>query len=176
MEKFGLGDLNRVKDFIVDLEKLLQVFVAFENTPLDAVQNKAKLLKQDSAQNVEVINFIKNPQISSNDLVNLYLLYLRAEKEKNSADGKMPNPFYLVYCFAKYECGGDASKISSKLSSRQEVEDIIKKYKLTLKQYYKKWVSVNQGKEYNDMIKSPIDDLILDEVKDSVDDLLELSI
>ncbi len=173
MDKFSLGDLNKVKDFIVDLEKLLQVFVAFDDSPLAAIQNKAKLLKQNSVQNIKVVSFIKNPQITSNDFVNLYLLYMRAEKEKrNSVDGKTPNPFYLIYCFAKYECGNDSSKISSKLSNKQEIDDIIKKYKLTLTQYYKKWVLANPGKEYNDMIKSPIDNSILDEVKDNVDDVL----
>lgn len=176
MDKFGLSDLKKVKDFIIDLEKLLQVFIAFMNTPLNAVQNKVKLLKQDSTQNDEVTEFIKNPEITSNDLVNLYLLYLRAEKEKKkSTDGKMPNPFYLIYCFAKYECAFDASKISLKLSNSQEVEDIVKKYKLTLNQYYKKWVQKNQGKEYNDMIKSKIDDALLDELKDNVEDLLAMS-
>lgn len=173
MKKFGLENLSKVKDFIVDLEKLLQVIVAFKNNPLDAVQNKAKLLKHDSPQHREVVEFIRNPQITSNDLVNLYLLYLRAENEKKKGgDAKVPNPFYLIYCFSRYECGGDVSKISATLCDKEKVDQIIKKYKLTLTRYYKTWVSKNPGKEYNDMIKSSIDLEILDDVKDTVDDLL----
>ena len=101
MDKFGLSELNKVKDFIIDLEKLLQVFVAFDSNPLDAVQKKSMLLKKGSTQNKQVIDFIKKPEITSNDLVNLYLLYLRAEKEKNNNGGKIPNPFYFIYCFSK---------------------------------------------------------------------------
>lgn len=177
MEKFGLDELNKVKDFIIDLEKLLQVFVAFMKNPLEAVQNKSKLLKQDTIQFEEVTNFIKNPQITSNDLLNLYLLYVRAEQEKKkSEDGKMPNPFYLIYCFSKYECKGDVSKISALLSNKEEIEVLIKKYKLTLSRYYKKWVSKNPGKEYNDMIKSKIDEELLNEVKDDAEELLSMSV
>lgn len=176
LKKFGLEGLIKVKDFIIDLEKLLQVFVAFESTPLVAIQNKSKLLKQDDILNKQVVDFIKNPIITSNDLLYLYLLYLRAEKEKKtSPDGKSPNPFYLIYCFSKYECQGDPSKISSKLSTGEDIDNIIKKYKLTLIRYYKKWVSLNPGKEYNDMIKSQVDISILDEEKDSVEDLLALT-
>ena len=174
IKKFGLDDLKKVKDFLVDLEKLLQVCVAFENGPLAAVQNKSKLLKQNSSQNKEVVEFIRNPQISWNDLVSLYLLYLRAEKEKKKTDGKMPNPFYLIFCFAKYECGGDASKIASILSDEAIIDSIVKKYTMTLKSYYKKWVSANEGKEYNDMIKSPVEMSILDESKGMVDDFLAM--
>lgn len=175
MDKFGLSELNKVKDFIIDLEKLLQVFVAFDSNPLDAVQKKSRLLKEGSTQNKQVIDFIKKPEITSNDLVNLYLLYLRAEKEKNINDGKVPNPFYFIYCFSKYECNGDVAKISEKLSDKQKIDYLVKKYKLTLQRYYRKWVSENKGKEYNDMIKSLIDISILDEAKESADDLLNMA-
>lgn len=174
MLKFGLADLNKVKDFVIDLEKLLQVIVAFICNPLDAVQNKSKLLKKDSVQNAQVVAFIKNPEITFNDLINLYLLYLRAEKEKKN-DGKVPNPFYLVYCFARYDCQGNVANISSLLASEDAVNAIIKKYKLTLAKYYKKWVATNPGKEYNDMIKSQVDLSILDEAKNDVDELLVLN-
>ncbi|SOB92555.1 AIPR family protein [Pseudobutyrivibrio ruminis] len=175
INRFGLDELTKVKDFVIDLEKLLQVFVAFESTPLAAIQNKSKLLKQNDNMNKQVVEFIKNPLVTSNDLLNLYLLYLRAEKEKKtSQDGKSPNPFYLIYCFSKYECLGDPSKISVKLSSKEEIDKIVKKYKLTLIRYYKKWVSMNPGKEYNDMIKSQVDISILDEEKDGAEDLLAL--
>lgn len=176
LKRFGLNELVRVKDFVIDLEKLLQVFIAFDTTPIVAIQNKAKLLKQGEKINQQVVDFIKNPVITSNDLLNLYLLYLRAEKEKKtSPDGKSPNPFYFIYCFAKYECFGDPTKISVVLCDNNEIDRIVKKYKLTLIRYYKKWVSVNSGKEYNDMIKSQVDNGILDEEKDAVEDLLSMS-
>lgn len=172
MKRFGLDDFKKTSDFIIDLEKLLQVFVAFERTPLIAVQNKARLLKQDSLQHKQVIDFIKNPVVTSNDMVNLYLLYLRAEKDKNaSGDKRVPNPFYLIYCFSRYECQGDPTKISLKLKSKDDIDYIMKKYKLTLAKYYRKWKR-KTGKEYNDMIKSQIDIELLDEVKADAEDSL----
>lgn len=173
MKRFGLESLKKTSDFIIELEKLLQVFVAFEHTPLSAVQNKAKLLQQDSLQNKQVVDFIKNPVITSNDMVNLYLLYLRAEKDKNaSQDKRVPNPFYLIYCFSRYECQGDPTKISLRLESKDEIDYIMKKYKLTLSKYYRKWKRKNPGKEYNDMIKSQLDMELLDEVKADAEDSL----
>lgn len=173
MKRFGLEDLKKTSDFIIELEKLLQVFVAFEHTPLSAVQNKARLLQQDSSQNKQVVDFIKNPVITSNDMVNLYLLYLRAEKDKNASQEKrVPNPFYLIYCFSRYECQGDPTKISLRLESKDEIDYIMKKYKLTLSKYYRKWTRKNPGKEYNDMIKSQIDIELLDEVKADAEDSL----
>ncbi len=173
--KFGLENLTKVKDFIIDLEKLLQVFVSFESTPLVAIQNKARLLKNDDPLNRQVIDFIKNPEITSNDLLYLYLLYLRAEKEKkNSKDGKTPNPFYFIYCFSKYECQGNISKIASKLATKEDINLIVKKYKMTLHRYYNAWVKKNPGKEYNDMIKSQIDIDILDQEKEAADDMMSM--
>jgi len=97
------------------------------------------------------------------------------KEKKSSSDKKSPNPFYLIYCFSKYECQGDPSKILSKLATKEDIDEIVKKYRLTLIRYYKKWVTVNSGKEYNDMIKSQVDIAILDDEKDSVEDLLAIS-
>lgn len=175
LSKFKITDKKKTKDFIVDLEKLLQVFTAFISTPQDAIQNKSKLLKDQSAQNKRVIDFIKSPETTSNDLVNLYLLYLRAEQEKlASPEKKIPNPFYLIYCFARYECKGDASKISTLLSSADEIDNLMKRYKMTLRRYYKQWVKKNDGHEYNDMIKAVINTNLLDECKEETDDYLSM--
>ena len=172
--RFGLReDLKKTKDFIVDIEKLLQVFLAFTNKPYDAIQNKSKLLKFGSSQNNAVIEFIKNPSVTSNDYVCLYLLYLRAEKEKNkSADGKTPNPFYLISLFAQYECLGDVEKISSSLKDSAKVDAVVKKYSMIFKQYYSQWIKKNAGKEYNDMIKTPVDSELLENAKDLVEQFL----
>lgn len=174
-DMFGLEGLTKTKDFIIDLEKVLQAILAFISTPQDAIQNKSKLLKDQSRQNQKVVNFITNGYATSNDIFSLVMLYLRAEQEKKkSDDGKMPNPFYMLYCFAHYECKGDSSKITSLLSSKDVIDDIIKKYTLVQKHYYKKWVKKNLGKEYNDMIKATIDVELLDECKSDVEDLLDL--
>ena len=165
IDLFGLTGYTKPKDFLVNLEKLLQVVLAFSNTPTDAIQNKSKLLKDQTIQNQRVVEFIKNPQYTSNDLFDLYLLYLRAEQEKKNGDGKVPNPFYFVFCFARYEYAGSNESIDQLLNSTTSINDMVKKYKAVLSMYYTKWINKNPGKEYNDMIKSEVDIPLLDECK-----------
>lgn len=164
--RFGLTVFTKPKDFIVELEKLLQAILAFVSTPQDAIQNKSKLLLDQSIQNQKVVDFIKSDKKTSNDLFNLFLLYTRAELEKNkSTDGKIPNPFYLVYCFAHFECKDDPSKISSLLDSEERINSIVRKYKVVITLYYNKWKERNPGREYNDMIKAAVDVDLLDASK-----------
>ena len=171
--RFGLNDYKVTADFCIDLEKVLQVIIAFVSTPQDAIQNKSKLLKNESNQNLKVVEFIKSPTKTDNDLFNLVMLYLRAEQEKKG-DGKMPNPFYLINCFARYECKGNAGLISSKLQDSDMINAIIKKYTLTIRQYYKKWKEKNPGCEYNDMIKATVDYQLLDDSKSDAEDLIAM--
>ena len=173
--QFGIEGVTKTKDFIIDLEKVLQVILAFTSNPQDAIQNKSKLLKDQSSQNQQVVNFITSAVATSNDIFSLVMLYLRAEQEKKkSDDGKTPNPFYLIFCFAHYECRGDSSKISSLLSNKDDINALIKKYIFVQKVYYQKWVKKNAGKEYNDMIKAAIDMDLLDECKSEAEVFLAL--
>ena len=166
LEKFGLEKPTRAKDLMVELEKLLQAILAFVSTPQDAIQNKSSLLKDGSIQNKKVVDFIKSTEKTDNDLFNLLLLYLRAEKEKKTSDdGRTPNPFYLISCFARYDCDNNPSMISKSLSDAKTIDEIIKKYTLVLKLYYKEWTKSNPNREYNDMIKSVVDYQILDDCK-----------
>ena len=166
LERFGL-ELTKTSEFMIDLEKLLQVFLSFSSKATDAIQNKSKLLKADSVQHRTIIDFLKNPEVTNNDKLNLLLLYVRADNEKKkSIDKKSPNPFYLISWFAQYDCDFNPGKISEKLFSAQAINDIIKKYTMMFKQYYRKWSEKNPGKDYNTMIKAPID---LDLQKDSYD-------
>ena len=165
-----------IKKVTLDLEKLLQVFLAFKTTPQDATQNKSKLLNAASNQYKVVTDFIQNSSATYNDFVNLYLLYLRVEEDKKKfGEDKKFNPFYLIYCFSHYECSdGDVTKISAKLSSISEVNAIVKKYEMILMKYFQDWMLKNPGKSYNDMIKSPLDLDILDRCKSDTETMLSL--
>ncbi len=174
-EKFGL-DLKKTKDFIVDLEKLMQVFLAFVSKPVDAVQNKSKLLKVDSSQNRAVIDFIRNPELTAKEMIYLFLLYLRAEEmKKSSEDKKSPNPFYLIHWFSVFECHDDPANISVALSSKEEIDRIIKKYTLLFRAYYKDYLLKYPGHDYNTMIKSKMDEDLLERVKPLVESLLTMT-
>ena len=70
-------------------------------------------------------------------------------------------PVVSIYCFAKYECNNDETKITEKLNSKEAIDDVVNKYTIALMQYYTKWTSKNPGKEYNDMIKAAVDNQML---------------
>lgn len=173
--RFGLV-LKKTKDFTIDLEKLLQVFLAFASKPVDAIQNKSKLLKVDSSQNKAIIDFIRNPELTAKDMIYLLLLYWRAELvKKSSPDKKSPNPFYLINWFAIYECKGNPANISAELSSPETVNKIIKKYTAVFQAYYKAYTEKYPGRDYNYMIKSQIDEAVLETSKSQVEYIMSLN-
>ena len=174
IKKFGIKNLSKTKDFYIDLEKFLQVILAYVSTTRDAIQNKSRLLKVNSEQNKAVVDFIKNPDVTINAMLDLYLLYLRAEQEKKASDdGKMPIPLYLIHCFAHYDCKDNATKICDLLKSEDDVNRIIKLYKATISGYYLEWKNVNDNKDYNTMIKSVMDYSLMDKQRTIFEALLK---
>lgn len=173
LTKFGIEGKNKTKDFYIDLEKFLQVILAFCEGTQDAIQNKSKLLKVDSSQNKRVVEFIKDTNVTINSLIDLFLLYLRAEQEKSkSADGRTPIPLYLIYCFAHYECEDNPGNISNTLKTSDDVERILKLYKAAIKGYYNQWRKDNNDKDYNAMIKAPFDMKLMDSSKSMAESMM----
>lgn len=163
ISRFGLTMLDKTKDFYIELEKFLQVILAYENGALDAIQNKSKLLIPESAQHKTVLDFIRRSDVSINEMLELYLLYLRMEYEKKALQLSKFNPFYLIYCFGLYECDiSNPNKIHTNLDSSEKIEKIVKLYKAALSAYHTGWVNQNLGKDYNDMIKSQFDKKLMD--------------
>ena len=175
MTRFGITGKSKTKDFIIELETLLQVFLTFISNPQDAVQKKARLLIDQSQQNNLVVDFIRN-QALTNDLVSLYMLYLRAEQEKNKENtDHILNPFYFIYCISRYDCKGDTSKIAGLVETPDSINKLVKKYSVTIALYFRKWSETHTDCGYNDMIKSPIDLALLDDCKASAETLLQYS-
>lgn len=158
MKKYGMAHLKNTKDFLIELEKLLQVILAFISTAQDAIQNKSKLLVPDKEQNRKVIDFIKRNDVTINDIIALWMLYIRSDYERRNGESKkIPMPLYVIHCFSKYECNGDPSKISSILSDSEKINNLIDVYTATFTTYVEDWHSKNSSLGYNNMIKSQID-------------------
>ena len=152
--KFGLNDLKKIDDVLIDIKKLLQVINAFVSGGYIAYVKKSNVLKYDSEQYKNEINFIKNNDITIDTILELYLLYKKAEqikKEKN--DSRSPIPFYLI----------DA------LISKEKIQNIISLYTLVTKAYTKAYYK-EYGIDYNKMIKKNIEYEILDSIRDTYDD------
>ena len=170
IRRFGLQPVKTAKDVFIPLEKLLQVICAFSSSGYVAYVKKSNMLKFNSEQYNTAINFIK--KVSSIDaILDLYLLYKRAEEEKNKKqDNRAPITYYLIDCFARYECKErTAERILSELVNSNKIERIISLYtrvtKVYIKEYYQKF-----GVDYNKMIKQPINYEILDNARDIYDE------
>ena len=157
LDKYGL-DFNKTTDFTIKLEKLLQVIISFIDSGYSAFVNKPKLLKPDSKEFNRIINFITNDSVTMETLLELYLLYAKAEKtKKNSNDGRTPIVYYLINAFSEFECkNGNANLILEQLGEKSNIEKIIKKYSIMSSNYCSAYQRKNNI-DYNKMIKKPID-------------------
>ncbi len=167
IEKFGITEIKKVSDTYIPLEKFLQVINAFVSGGYVAYVKKSNMLKFNSEQYNTAINFIKNGCITIDVMLDLYLLYKRAEQEKKkSPDNRSPIPYYLIDLFAKYECDNrNLEKIATELDSPEKINHILQLYTVVTKGYCSAYLK-EYNIDYNKMIKKPIDYNILDNTRD----------
>ncbi len=158
LEKYDLTDsMIKTKDFTIKLEKLLQVILAFISGGYQAYVKKPQLLKSDSNENKAVIDFIENSGITTQELIELYLLYLSSEKMKaKSNDERFPISYYLIDGFSKYQCNRQPNLIKERLKDSREIKKILQVWKYATQHYQQEYY--NEKKiDYNKMIKQPIE-------------------
>lgn len=157
---FGLETLKKVTDFEILLEKFLQVILAFKVGGLDAYTMKKDVLKPETQTYNTVIEFIKSSNATTDVLLNLYLLYLRFEKEKKVQSGKFatatPIPFYAIDGFSRYECGRDVKKIAEIITTPKDITKIMQVYCVACNSYATEYMK-QQNTDYTKMIKAAID-------------------
>lgn len=178
---FGLDSLQKTADFFIPLEKLLQVILAFRLGGLAAYTQKKDVLKPDTQTYNAVVDFIKSSNVTTDVLLNLYLLYMRAEKEKtsNSANPTFkvatPISFYLIDGFARYECeGGDVKKINTNLETSNQVLKLMKLYTMICHMYSSAFMQ-QKNVDYIKMIKMEIDYILLKQNHDQAEMMFNVS-
>lgn len=177
VQLFGLEDCKKLTDFYIPLEKLLQVILAFKEGGLAAFTLKKDVLKTETSTYSSVVNFIKSSNVTTEVLLNLYLLYIRSEKEKNANSGNgnivAPIPFYLIDGFSTYECQGRNSKaILDNLGSSEKINHIIKLYTKVCRMYTRRMKNEHDV-EYIKMLKMDIDYNKFRMVRDEVLDIMD---
>lgn len=173
IKRFGLNEIKKASDVYIPLEKFLQVINAFVAGGYVAYVKKSSMLKFGSEQYQTAINFIKNGHVTNEVMLDLYMLYKRAEqtkKEKN--DSRTPIPYYLIDGFAKHECDGrNPEKIVQQLEDKDKVNKVINLYtavsKAYAREYYKRF-----NIDYNKMIKRNVEYDIFDSQRDTLIDVL----
>ena len=162
LEKYNL-EMKKITDFFIPLEKLLQIILAFQAGGFEAFTKKSSLLKSDSQAYKIVTEFLKNDSVTYSSLIDLWLLYFLSEKhKKQSEDRHTPISYYLIDCFAKYDCDNrSVEMISEELESYDQIKEIIKLYSAVTKAYTKEYFKIHEI-EYNLMIKRAVDYSILE--------------
>lgn len=173
IKRFGLNEIKKASDVFIPLEKFLQVINAFAAGGHEAYVKKSNMLKSDSEQYKRATEFIKKH--ATNDvLLDLYLLYRRAEQaKKQSEDGRVPIAYYLIDAFSKYECQErNPTLIAQALDNPEKISRLIKVYTAVTRGYRREYGKKYQV-DYNKMIKRPIDYNILDSQRDTTITLLQ---
>lgn len=173
VNRFGLNEIKKASDLFIPLEKFLQVINAFVSGGYVAYVKKSSMLKFGSEQYQTAINFIKNGYVTNDVMLDLYMLYKRAEqtkKEKN--DSRTPIPYYLIDGFAKHECEGrNPAKIIEQLGDRDRVNKVINLYTAVSKAYAREYLK-KFNIDYNKMIKRNVEYDIFDSQRDTLVDVL----
>lgn len=163
-EKLFNIEFKKIDDIIIDLEKFMQVILAFSKNGYEAFTKKSQLLKIESETHKHVINYIKNGDLTHGDLINLYILFIKAEKDKKqSEDKRTPIPFYVLGFLGKelYNLEGDdlRHKFRFIFKSKENFEVLYEFYKKISKKY-----KFRKKMDYNQMIKIQIDDTLLQDI------------
>lgn len=173
ISRFGLNEIKKASDTFIPLEKFLQVINAFVAGGYVAYVKKSSMLKFGSEQYQTAINFIKSGYVTNEVMLDLYMLYKRAEqtkKEKN--DSRTPIPYYLIDGFAKYDCDGrNPAKIVEQLQDKDKVNKVVNLYTAVSKAYAREY-NKKFNIDYNKMIKRNVEYDIFDSQRDTLIDIL----
>ena len=173
--KLSQFNLNyaKVSDYMIPLEKFLQVVYCFKTSAYYGYTRKSKVVKDTKIHN-EIVDFILNNG-NLESYLDLYLLFSKADKtrkNKTYGDDRTPIPLYLIDFFSRFECENkNVIKISNNLSDNNKVESIIKKYSNFTRAYATQY-NDNYKIDYNKMIKQKIDESILVSVSSLIKSLI----
>lgn len=174
-KKYNISFAN-VSDYMIKLDKLLQIILAFVSGGTQAYQKKGNLLKINSEQYNSVMSFIKDNRVTTNTLINLYFFYLNLyNNKKDTENGVFPIVYYSLDCFNKYVCKNDISQIMDKLSSKDEINKLFKIFYMTTFNYTN-YYTKNFNIGYNTMIKQTIDYSKMEEFYISSKEIINLNI
>ena len=162
-DKLGV-ELKTKKDLFIKLEKLLQVYIAFMEDGFYAFTKKSNLLRETS-EYYSKYSLKINELISYDSLMILWLIYTRAEIEKETSEDQInPIPYYVIGFLGyllKHNNKKDESLKSLIDKENDNFEKLYSYLKLLTSEYKLSYSEKYPRKEYNTMIKDQIDYEIL---------------
>jgi hypothetical protein len=171
--KIGMH-FNSVSEVLIPLEKLIQVYMAFIKDAFYAYTKKNMVLKQTSDVYKE-FSLNLNRDLTHDNLIRLYLIYLKAENaRKISDDRKSPIPYYFINFMG--ELMRNKSKLNGNIEDLFESKNVIfnslSSYLSKLTSQYRKEYLKQEKNEYNEMIKKPINPVILNSQIETLNELI----
>ena len=165
---FQLFDLDsdKLANYMIPLEKFLKVLLAFENDGYAAFK-KGSLVLKPSSEYYTKFSLTITDRLTFDNMIRLYFLYNKAETEKKaSSEKRYPIPYYVLGFMGKIFKNNDYLKKNEKLqrlfSDKQLFMNVYSFYRnltVTYTEAYKK----EKNEEYNSMIKSEIDEGLLEQ-------------
>ena len=164
---FGLS-FSKLSDIEVQLDKFLQVLLAFKDWGYAAYTKKPQILKFDNHVHDWLIDFIKNWYLTHKDYADLFFLFLKSEiDKKNSDDLKTPIPYYLLWFIGRelrWLTWEEYRKNVRYIFSDKKIFDTIYMFYKKITKRYERKMSEVRMLQYNKMIKTDIDENILSNV------------
>ena len=164
---FELFDLDnsKLKNYMIPLEKLLKVFLAFSKDGYYAFTKGSSVLKLNSPYYKEFSLNI-DQLFTIDNMIRLYMLFNKAEEDKkNSDDNRTPIPYYVLSFigreFKKLDSAETNEKLKMLFANKDTMKAIYEFYK-NLTPFYTDEFFRENGSEYNKMIKQEIDEVILE--------------
>jgi hypothetical protein len=163
-QKIGLK-FKKLSDIFIPLEKLLQVYLGLIKDGYYSYRKKDSLLKQSS--DIYKDYSLKISETLTNDnLIRLWLIYLKAERRRNESDDKKtPIPYYIIGFLGRFIKNKDKlnSTLEGLFNNQNKMFDKLFSYLENLTTLYRNSYMKKYSTEYNNMVKKPIDEQILDE-------------
>ncbi len=150
------------KNFIsaeIPLEKLLKVLLAFIRDGFEAYKKGSNVLKPNSPIYKDFSLNIED-YLTVDNMIKLFLMYLKAEAQKKENDKRHPIPYYLLSFIGGLFKEKSFDEINSKLdklfSDKSLFSDVYNFFTKLTNLYSKEYIRTNQS-DYNIMIKQEID-------------------
>ena len=160
-------DGTKLKNYMVPLEKMLKVLLAFYKDGFHAFRKGSTVLKLNSPYYREFSLNI-DQQFTIDNMIKLYFLFNRADiDQKASSDKRTPIPYYVIGFLGKRFKNMDFNQRNDRLkrlfANKQTMLLIYEFYKNLTPLYAEEYLR-EKGEEYNSMIKQEIDDTLFERI------------
>ena len=165
-EKFDIS-FTKISDVSISLDKLLQVMLAFVQDGYAAYTKKSCVLKFGHPIYKDFSLKLKD-FLTTDSILNIYLMYKKAEIDKNNNDGRNPIPYYLIGFLGYYlknndiETNDTNENLCKIFKDSDSINNTYKWLRKITNQYNPKYINKhnnidNKKMDYNKMIKQKID-------------------